>query len=306
MRPDVFILARSKKRRVYSAKLERELRARGMNVYRVTAGRVPKYRPERVKAVINYGVSAMPVWADRLPRDVVWFNHPRMVSISANKWNSILWMHDNHPHLNLDWTGNYSEAREWLNNGEPVVVRHMLRSHSGRGVELVFPGDEAPWDMNKAHLFTKLYLPKSRDEHVREYRFYIVNGVCVDVAEKRRYGKDRREMMGIEDTPISKYVRTNANGWVFARNTMSIREDTLRHLKGQVEQLADDFGLGFGGIDCIARLGPRDDEGYRELIEWRVVEPNTAIGLRDSNTLRAVCDELGFQINRLTNRRAAA
>jgi len=305
MYPDVFLLARSKKKKVHSHTLELELRKRGVNIYRVTPYRAPKYNPARVRAVVNYGCSTMPDWACRLPDNTRWFNHPIHVSISANKINTARWMDIEHPNLALEWSLDYNQADAWLNEGHAVVVRHLISSHSGRGVQIVFPEDERPWDMHEGKMYTKLYRAVNPDEHVREYRFYIVDGRCVEVAEKRRYSKDRREMLDIPDTPYTKYVRTNANGWVYARNTMSIADQTKRQFSGQVEQFADTLPLHFGAVDCIARLGPKDADGFRELIDWKVVEPNTAVGLKDSNTLRVMCDELAYQLAHTTNRRAA-
>jgi hypothetical protein len=229
----------------------------------------------------------------------MWYNHPDAVRISANKWATTQWFQDNDlDHLQLEWTRDWREADHWLRDGHAVVVRHLLGGHSGRGVQLIFPGDRGPSVRRRRNglLFTKLYRPVNRGEHVREYRFYIVDGVCVDMAEKRRYSKDRREMAGIPNNNYTKYVRTNKNGWVYARNTISLRHDDSWSMANTAIDIARRMGIDFGGIDMIARLGPKDEEGMRELLDYKVVEPNTAIGFADSNSLRVMCDTLSHSI----------
>jgi glutathione synthase/RimK-type ligase-like ATP-grasp enzyme len=85
-RPDVFVLCRSKRsNRNASATLEQALVERGIKAYRVTPNINPKWDPSRIHTVINHGVGDTPIWADRLPDDVVWFNSPMTVKLSANK-----------------------------------------------------------------------------------------------------------------------------------------------------------------------------------------------------------------------------
>lgn len=272
--PDVFILCRRKARGNSSWHLEQQLNARDINAYRVTAGNDPRYSPERVRAVINYGVSRIPVWAGRLPQGCRWFNEPATVSISANKL-------DTFRNLRLagiatlDWTQDRMVATAWKEGGDIVVSRTLLNGARGQGIVLS-PPDPLP----VADLYTKLFT----GETIREYRAYIVGGKVVDITQKRRWRRERLAEAGIDrNDPYTSLIRTNGNGWVFARRSNDAGERVLHQIKQLAEDTASAIWLGIGAVDVVVKTGRSG-----ELLDAAVVEPNTSVSLVGDRTTRSI------------------
>jgi hypothetical protein len=248
--------------------------------------------PELVDTVINYGVSATPVWVDRLPRHVRWINTLDTVHVSAHKLRSFRELYDLSVPI-LDWTVDYNEAAYWLAEGCTVVTRGRLQGARGQGIVLS-PPDRLP---THAGLYTKLFT----GDNVREYRVYVVGGHAIDVTEKRRWSRARLTEAGIDrNDPYTKLIRTNGNGWVFARNTMDATEEHLVTIRALAEQCASAIDLGLGAVDIIVQF---TDSG--KLLDARVVEPNTSVSLvGDRTTRQRIADALTFELDR--NRREAA
>lgn len=269
----VFILCRSKARRNSSAALERALLDRGVNVYRVTANHVPLRRVEDADIIINHGVSATPIWIDRVRPSCQWLNRPNTVYVSANKARTQRAFEEADIPC-LEATDEYNRAIDWLCEGSRVITRTVLSGSQGRGIVLS-PPDPLPVCGN---LYTKVV----EGEGVREYRVYIVDGKAVDQVEKRRFGRDRRENDGIEDNEYTRTIRAHRYGWVFSRNNNSATPMKRASINSLAEQAADAIGLGWGGVDIIVT---NDD--------MRVIEPNTSIGLSgDGATLSILSDAL--------------
>lgn len=272
--PNVFILCRRKARGNSSWHLERELRELGVNAYRVTANVYPKYRPENVIAVINYGVSRVPIWAGRLPSGCRWFNEPATVSISANKLNTFVNLRLAQV-ATLDWTQDRMVATAWKENGDTIVSRTLLNGARGRGIVLS-PPDPLP----VAELYTKLF----SGGNIREYRAYVVGGKVIDITQKRRWRRARLEAAGIDrDDPYTKLIRTNGNGWVFARNSNDAGERVLHQVRQLGEATASAIFLGLGAVDIVVKTGSSG-----ELLDAAVVEPNTSVSLVGDRTTRTV------------------
>lgn len=288
MRDTVFILCRRKARGNSSYHLMSQLKERGINVYRVTADRTPRRAPERAYAVVNYGVSATPVWVDRLHESVDWYNTTETIRLSANKAR----MTD---HMvgaripQLEHTPSRLVAQEWIDQDDVVISRTKLTGCRGQGIVLS-PPDPLP----ECRLYTKLFTgPK-----VREYRVYVVNRFPIDLTEKKRWSNARCEAAGIDKSDIyKKLVRTNGNGWVFARHNLRTREEDRYRLCVLTRACANAFDMGLGCVDLIASF-----DSDNRMLDARVIETNTSISLvGDRNTRQVVADVLARVLEPLGN-----
>jgi hypothetical protein len=223
----------------------------------------------RVKYVINHGATTAPPWATRYLDEVPWYNTPEIIMTSSNKLMMFNALHDC-PVLPVDTTPARRVAEEWIEQGSRVMARTMIRSSQGNGI-VISPDDPLP----NASLYTKVFT----GPRVREYRAYIVAGKCVDLVEKRRYTKERRERIGIESNIYTKLVRAHKNGWAFCRNTFDVNEEDKSTLMDAGTTVAKHFNLGWGAVDLIASLS--DD---KELLEVRAIETNSSIGLTNDQT----------------------
>jgi hypothetical protein len=261
----VWILCNQKARGNSSHNLYRHLQAIGVNCYRVTAGNRPRYSPSRVHTIINWGVSRQPIWYDDLRDNVKWLNRTATVVLSTNK----LLMQEHLGTLGLAWTWSKYQAEQEILEGRTIVSRGILNGSQGRGITLS-PPDPLP----EAELYTVLF----EGNRVREYRVYIVDGKAIDITEKRRMNRERREELGIDGRdPYTRLVRAHRNGWVFARNTMQANEDSKRAICERAEQAAKRFELGIGAVDMIASF-EEGDASVADVI--KVVETNTMVGIQ--------------------------
>lgn len=144
-----------------------------------------------------------------------------------------------------EFTTDKAEAERWVNAGVKVLARQMLNASSGKGIVIC---DKLP--VVDAPLYVK-YVPKKK-----EFRVHVVNGVAVDMQQKRR----RRE------TESNDMIRNLDNGWVFTRNDI-VEPEGLRDLGIKAVQA---LGLLFGAVDII--YNERRNALY-------VLEVNTAPGL---------------------------
>jgi hypothetical protein len=192
------------------------------------------------EVVLNWGNSKVD-----FPITGKMFNLPVSVALAANKIRSL----EEFRKANVpcpEFSTDPSDAEEWLDAGHRVVVRHLIKSHSGNGVEIVEPGEYLP----DAPLYTK-YLKKKQ-----EFRVHIFYGQVIDFTEK----KAKLE----KDHNYNPYVRNHKNGWVFCRDNVILPEQVKDVAKRAVAALK----LDFGAADVIFRNGKA----------W-ALEVNTAPGL---------------------------
>jgi len=284
--PQVFVLARSKRWTMcWSAFITRRLNALGVDAYRVTPNHVPKYRPERVKLLINYGTSTTPVWWDRLPRDCVILNHPDQVKVSCDKVKMQQAFEEVAPGHHLDYYLDIDNAQEAIDAGETIVARTLVSSHSGRGIVLCPP---AP--LPSARLYTVL----KRRRGLREYRVFMNEGKLVDVVQKKR--KSRRKLLEFLspseadvwwDSRIRQVVRAWKNGWSFCHNDMDVTDPAV------FEEIASATAklLTWGCVDVLIDTATK---------EWYLVEINSAPGLDAGNTQGMFVDAFARLANEVT------
>ena len=262
--PRVFILARTTNRRCWSGFLERRLRRLGIPIYRCTPDCVPKYRPERVKLVINYGCGTTPAWWDRLHPECVVLNTPEEVSVSANK---VRMMEALPPNDTLSFTKDKATAQQHIDDGCTIVARTLLSSHSGRGI-VVSPPAELP--------DAKLYTVLQRKRGLREYRVWFTGGEVLDIACKRRWRTERLIAAGIDPNDrIGQIIRAHRYGWAFTRNNLPCSNPLVFEA---ITRVAKDL-LAWGCVDVLIDT---------ETENWVIVETNSAPGMSDKRTRDAI------------------
>ena len=203
----------------------------------------------RAKTIINWGGSTVPeaVAACNL------LNTPERVTVAIDKLASFTaFRAAGVPHP--EFTTELSQAQRWLEGGDAVFARTMLRASSGRGIEIMMPDHRETWNV-RAPLYSKY--TKKRDE----YRVHVVRGQVIDVQRKGL----REEFQGREG--VNHMVRNLANGFVFVRNDG--REVPAVVTEAGVAAV-NSLGLDFGAVDVVYNHNAR--RAY-------VIEVNCAPGL---------------------------
>ena len=183
------------------------------------------YRPRNSDLIINWGMGRNPEWLTNY--NGTWLNNPAQVNIASNKLTALRKLQEGGVSI-----PNFTEDREVADSEmDSIVVRHDLREHSGKGIELITRRNQTVPD---APLYTELIDSKA------EYRVHVFNGEVIDYIKKRRESDDLPQ--GDE-----KYIKSHNNGWIFTR-------ENLRQLE-RVEQQALDsiraLGLDFGAVDIV-------------------------------------------------------
>jgi len=224
-----------------------------------------KWKPKQKDLVINWGNSKIP--AKWLGRDCIWLNHPLYVSWSCNKLTTLKKLQEAGVSI-PPFTEDVGIAHDWIEEGETVLARTLLRSHSGKGIHIITDHGS----MVDAPLYTK-YM-KKKDE----YRVHIFDGNIIDVQQK----KQSKEAVG--NTHFQ--VRNHGNGWVYCRDGIDPPQIVLDESVKAITAIGLDFG-------CV-------DIGYNEYYHQAVVyEVNSAAGLFGT-TLNKYVDEFQRVIDYLT------
>lgn len=154
-------------------------------------------------------------------------------------------------------------SQSQLDSDTVYVARTTLTGHSGEGIVVGIPTD-----LPSAQLYTT-FLAKQA-----EYRVIVVGNQAVDIKQKLK----KRDFEGDR----SPYVWNCDNGYVYARNDITIPEDLTSTAISAISAL----GLRYGAVDII------EDE-YGNLF---VLEINTAFGL-EGTTTQLVGDAIQELIN---------
>jgi len=233
--------------------LSEELRRRGHRAKRVRGD--GNYRPSRNHLIINWGNSTQPTtwgyYEDRV------LNMCGPVSRASNKLDAFGIMQGPTGVTIPDFTTDREEAQQWVDDGNVVVCRSILRGHSGAGIGLVGQqiedGDHTGTVPPNIPLYVK-YIKKAR-----EYRVHVFQGRIIDVQQKRKRG-------GIDSEEVDYQVRNHSNGWVYCRGDVAPNQSVLDNAIAATRAL----GLDFGGVDVIW------NDHYEQAT---VLECNTAVGL---------------------------
>lgn len=202
-------------------------------------------RPKRSRKgpVINWG-GGLPINWKVATKTMI--NIPAKVAIASNKLDSFK-VFDAAGVACPEFTTDIDEAKDWIEDGDIVVCRKLLRSHSGKGIVIAETIDQ----LVAAPLYVK-YFKKSS-----EFRVHVFNGKVIDGVKKRK----RNGMI----EGYNKFVRVHGNGWVFCRDGVVISETMSKLAVEAVTAL----GLTFGAVDIV----------MKESGKMKVLEVNTAPAL---------------------------
>jgi hypothetical protein len=153
------------------------------------------------------------------------------------------------------YTKNKELAASWLLTGK-VLGRDLDRGSQGRGITVYRKGE-----ILGDHRFYVKYMKKER-----EFRYHVVRGKVVHVAEKMRVGKENR---GDQYNPL---VRSHRNGWVLAFHHLA---DKPPPEGGDVlaRQACLALDLDFAAVDMA----------YNGRSGYSVLEVNTAPGIEETS-----------------------
>lgn len=165
-----------------------------------------------------------------------------------------------------DSTPSQDVAARWLQDGSTVVARHVLSSHSGKGIQIVNASgnvyrcstlpEDRPW--YAARLFTK-YIKKAQ-----EYRVFVVGQSCIFAYRKGL-------STAVDENSRQFMVRTHATGWNFCDVALS---DVPGDVQLQAVLAMRAIGLQYGAVDV----------GWNEHQQAAYVfEVNTAPGLQGTS-----------------------
>lgn len=212
-----------------------------------------KYKPKANDVIINWGSNKVPSWK-KDDRPIL--NSPEKVKIATNK---LLCFQVLKGKVAIpDFTTSKEEAKSWE---DIVVVRHLLRSNSGKGIELVKEGE-----LPNAPLYVR-YKKKRK-----EFRVHVFKDKVIGVVEKRKPKLENRPV------DFDTYIRSHTNGWIFCLNDV-IEPDGLREIAIQAVKTLE---LDFGAVDII--WNEAENQCY-------VLEVNTAPGI-EGTTLTNYCNEI--------------
>lgn len=209
-----------------------------------------RFSQKRRHLVVNWGASDCPY--------DVHFNQPEAVRVASNKEQAFVAMERSGVTI-PKFTTDKAVARNWDTS---VVVRRLLNSYAGRGIEVV---DTECHELPDAPLYTE-YVPKTD-----EYRVHVMRDNAFFVQRKARsYACDNPNWQ----------IRNHDNGFVFAHNeNRPIPDDVVT----QAVKAVDSIGLDFGAVDVV--WNKRREKAY-------VLEVNTAPGLT-GETITKYASQIG-------------
>lgn len=213
--------------------------ARTLGILRVS----PSYNAKRSDTIINWGSSTPPHFR-WMEQDL---NKPDAIKLASNKLHTFAELIcKGFSHL-PQFTTEFEDAEDWINNSHTVYCRRFLNSHSGNGIVIADRVDQ----LIKAPLYTV------KTKHKDEYRVHVFKGEAIDIQQKRKsFGR----------STTSSGIRNHTNGWVYTRDNCNPPSDLVNASIKAVELL----GLDFGAVDIGHRL--RDNKFF-------VFEVNTAPGI---------------------------
>lgn len=216
--------------------------ARSLGILRVR----PTYNARRKDVIVNWGSSTPPHFR-WMEQDL---NKPHAIALASNKLHTFAELVCKGFSYLPQFTTEFEDAEDWIDNGHTVYCRKLLSAHSGNGIVIADRVDQ----LVKAPLYTV------KTKHKDEYRVHVFKGEVLDVQKKKK-------RFGFNGT--SSGIRNHSNGWVYARSDVAI-PDMLCPIAIQAVNLLD---LDFGAVD----IGHKVNED-----KFFVFEVNTAPGLEGS------------------------
>lgn len=199
--------------------------------------------------IINWGSSQIEF--DTSNHEVI--NKPMAVKIASNKLKSLQLMKDKGVSV-CDFTTDKEVVKQWLIDGYRVFARHLLTSHSGKGIEILYPDNIN--SIPTAPLYTKYH------KKTNEFRVHVFDTIVIDYIEKKARTESTR------DNNFNTLIRSYNNGWVYCRDNIlhldSIKLEAIKAVKA--------LGLDFAAVDVVLSKN-----------KPIVLECNTAPGLQGSS-----------------------
>lgn len=209
--------------------------------------------------IVNLGSSVMPNWNRN---GVKWLNRPDKVHISHNKLTALNKM-KNAGVNTIEFTTDKNAALGWINNGNVVMCRTKLVSHSGHGIIVAETTDK----LVNAPLYTR-YVKGT------EFRVHVIkngnNYIIFDVQQKKK-------MTDFQGT-IDNLIRSHHRGWVFCREGLEVPN----FVKNEAIKAVQALELDFGAVDI--KFNRHSNKAF-------VLEVNTSPGL-EGQTLENYTNEI--------------
>jgi len=219
--------------------------------------------------LLNWGLSSLP---DHLKKDKIIINHPDAVKVAVNKLATLKRLKEMILPIPT-FTTDIDVAKTWIDQAGFVVCRTLLSSSSGKGIVIAKTKEE----LVPAPLYTLLYRKKREFRvHVVDYSFYI--------QQKKRMTAESLEAKGISSR--NKYVRNLQNGYIYSSDhDISLVDEA--NIVGLAINSINALDLVFGAVDIMECV-----DGT-----FRILEINTAPGLKNTKTLEFYINELSDIIN---------
>jgi hypothetical protein len=216
-----------------------------------------KFRPSKLKTVINWGSTAMDPAVLRGTRVI---NNPELVRLASNKKNFFELAKaagEEGPKV-PEFTFSKEEAKAWLTEEKPkkLFARTVLAGHSGEGIIKVNSLEDIE-PIPDGTMFV-VYIPKKR-----EFRFHVDRKVGVFCVQEKLKKKE------VPNDEVDYQIRNHANGFIFAKQEIEVPAGC----EEQAEKALKITGLDFGAVDVI--YNERQEQAY-------ALELNTAPGLEGS------------------------
>lgn len=240
----------------------------------ITTQTYPVPSIKELPLIINYGRSAMPTWYGHIfTKGGIYVNRPESVAAAVDKTQTSLVL-QRHGISCVTYTKDKDAIQEGMEVGiyNRVMVRKTITSKGGKGIIVV----DNPEDLDK---YEGEWLSPLVEKDV-EFRVHVAFGQAIEVVQKKRMSKVKLAANGL--TKANDDIRNHANGWVFARNNLTLGGGQLNVVKHHCIQAVAALGLDFGAVDVL--VDTSDNNMVNQL--W-VAEVNTAPGLDATATLAA-------------------
>jgi len=162
----------------------------------------------------------------------------------------------------VPYTISRNIARAWINDGNTIVERKKLSSHSGEGIVIHKPDQPAIPFAESSALFT-LYVKKAA-----EYRVHFSKASGIFHIQQKMLRL--RNVSPLENPDFRYMIRNLGTGWVYSAHTPmdEVPEDVIRQANLFIGNR--DVTLDFGALDIIYNRNARS--AY-------ILEVNTSPGL---------------------------
>lgn len=205
------------------------------------------FKPRKWKTLVNWGSTSLP--EQYMVCNVL--NTPDAVTIACDKLLAFQAMEQWGASI-PPFTTDQEVAQSWLEDGDSVVQRALLRSNSGKGIRIVETGQE----LDSVPLYTK-YIKKKSEWRVH---IYMLDVMLVQQKVKRA---------DVPPDDINWKIRNHGNGFIFQQNGINPPLCVMHEACRAIAALS----LHFGAVDVV--YNEKEAKAY-------VLEVNTAPGLDGS------------------------